>query len=52
MSQDIFQMQMDDIVMQCPGVLVIHDNVFIYRKDDNNHDANLVNLINVPKRKA
>ena len=25
MSQDIFQMRMDDIVAQCPGVLAIHD---------------------------
>ena len=34
MSQDIFQMRMDDIVAQCPGVLAIHDDVFIYSKDD------------------
>ena len=30
MSQDIFQMRMDDIVAQCPGVLAIHNDVFIY----------------------
>ena len=29
MSQDIFQMRMDDIAAQCPGALAIHDNVFI-----------------------
>ena len=34
MSQDIFQMRMDDIVAQCPGVLAIHDDVFIYGKNN------------------
>ena len=52
MSQDIFQMWMDDIVAQCPGVLTIHDNVFIYGKDDNDHDANLVNLFNVAEKEG
>ena len=44
MSQDIFQMWMDDIVAQCPGILTIHDDIFIYGKDDKDHDANLVNF--------
>ena len=52
MSQDIFQMRMDDIVAQCPGVLAIHDDVFIYGKDDNDHDANLVNLFNVAQKEG
>ena len=52
MSQDIFQMQMDDIVAQCPGVLAIHDDVFIYGKDDSNHNANLVNLFNVAQKEG
>ena len=34
MLQDFFQMRMDNIVAQCPGVLAIHDDVFIYGKDD------------------
>ena len=50
MSQDIFQMQMDDIVMQCPGVLAIHDDIFIYGKDGKEHDANLINLFNVTQK--
>ena len=45
-------MQMDDIVAQCPGIFEIHDDIFIYSKDDKNHDANLINLFNVAKRKA
>ena len=47
MSQDIFQMRMDDIVAQCPRVLAIHDNIFIYGKDDRDHDTNIINLFNV-----
>ena len=52
MSQDIFQMRMDGIVAQCPGVLAIHDDVFIYGKDDKDHDANLVNLFNVAQKEG
>ena len=52
MSQDIFQMWMDDIVAQCPGVLAIHDNIFIYGKDDKDHDANLINLFNVVQKEG
>ena len=50
MSQDIFQMRMDDIVAQCPGVLAIHDNVFIYGKDDRDHDTNIINLFNMAQK--
>ena len=50
MAQDIFQMRMDDIVAQWPGVLAIHDDVFIYRKDDKDHDANIINLFNVAQK--
>ena len=30
MSQDMFQIHMDRILEQCPGVIGIHDNVIIY----------------------
>ena len=50
MSQDIFQMRMDDIVAQCPGVLAIHNDVFIYGKDDRDHDTNIINLFNVAQK--
>ena len=49
-SQDIFWMRMDDIIVQCPGILAIHDDVFIYGKDDSDHDTNLVNLFNVAQK--
>ena len=52
MSQDIFQMRMDDIVAQCLGVLAIHDDVFIYGKDDKDHDANIINLFSVDQKEG
>ena len=50
MSQDIFQIRMNDIVTQCPGVLAIHDNVFLYGKDDKDHNANIINLFNIAQK--
>ena len=52
MSQDIFQMRMDDIVAQYPRVLAIHDDVFIYEKDDRDHDANIINLFNIAQKEG
>ena len=52
MSQDIFQMRMDDIVAQCPSVLAIHDDVFIYGKNNRDHDANIINLFNVAQKEG
>ena len=40
MSQDVFQIQMDRILEQCPGVIGIHDNVIIYGYTREDHDAN------------
>ena len=51
MSQDIFQMRMDDIVAQCLGILAIHD-VFIYGKDDRDHDGNIINLFNIAQKEG
>ena len=52
MSQDIFQMRMDDIVAQCPGVLAIHDDVFIYGNDDKDHNTNIINLFNMAQKEG
>ena len=52
MTQDIFQMRMDDIVAQCPSILAIHNDVFIYRKNDRDHDANIINLFNVAQKEG
>ena len=47
MSQDVFQIQMDCILEQCPRVIGIHDDVIIYGYTREDHDANLINFLNV-----
>ena len=47
MSQDVFQMKMDHIMERCPGVISIHDDIVVYGVSEEDHDANLVNLLNV-----
>ena len=47
MSQDMFQMWMDQILEKCPGVIGIHDNIVIYGKTREDHETNLVNFLNV-----
>ena len=47
MSQDIFQLWMDAILEQCPCVIGIHDDIVIFRTINEDHDANLMNLMNV-----
>ena len=46
MSQDVFQMKMD-LMERCPGVISIHDDIVVYGVSDEDHDANLINLLNV-----
>ena len=52
MSQDVFQLQMDAILKQCPGVIGIHDNMVIFGVDQEDHDANLINLLNVCQKEG
>ena len=52
MSQDVFHMWMDAILEQCPGVIGIHDEMVIYRVDQEDHDANLINLLNVCQKEG
>ena len=47
MSQDVFQIQMDWILEQCPGTIDIHDDVIIYGYTREDHDTNLINFLNV-----
>ena len=47
MSQDVFQIQMDHILEQCPRVIGIHNDVIIYRYTREDHDTNLINFLNV-----
>ena len=52
MSQDVFQLRMDAILEQCPGVIGIHDDMVIFGKDQEDPDANLINLLNVCQKKG
>ena len=52
MSQDVFQLRMDAILKQCPGVIGIHDNIVIFGVDQEDHDANLINLLNVCQKEG
>ena len=47
MSQDVFQIQMDRILEQCPGVIGIHNDVIIYGYTREDHDSNLINFLSV-----
>ena len=52
MSQDMFQLRMDAILEQCPGVIEIHDDMVIFGVDQEDHDANLINLLNVCQKEG
>ena len=45
MSQDVFQIKMDLIMERCPGVISIHDDIVVYGVSNEDHDANLINLL-------
>ena len=40
-------MKMDLIMERCPGVISIHDDIVVYGVSYEDHDANLINLLNV-----
>ena len=52
MSQDVFQLWMDAILEQCPGVIGIHNDMVIFGVDQQDHDANLINLLNVCQKEG
>ena len=52
MSQDVFQLQMDAILEQCPGVIGIHDDMVIFGVDQEDYDANLINLLNICQKEG
>ena len=37
---------------QCPGVIGIHDDMVIFGVDQEDHDANLINLLNVCQKEG
>ena len=52
MRQDMFQLCMDAILEQCPGVIGIHDDLVIFGVDQEDHDANLINLLNICQKEG
>ena len=52
MSQDVFQLWMDAILEQCPGVIGIHNDMVIFGVDQLDHDANLINLLNICQKEG
>ena len=46
------QLQMDAILKQCPGVIGIHDDMVIFGVDQQDHDTNLINLLNVCQKEG
>ena len=52
MSQDVFQLWMDAILEQCPGVIGIHNDMMIFGVDQEDHDANLINLLNICQKEG
>ena len=52
MSQDVFQLWMDAILKQCPGVIGIHDDMVIFGVDQQDHDANFINLLNICQKEG
>ena len=45
MSQDVFQMRMDQITNRLPGIIAIHNDICVYGKDTTEHDNNLLKLM-------
>ena len=52
MSQDVFQLRMDAILEECPGVIGIHYDMVIFGVDQQDHDTNLINLLNVCQKEG
>ena len=49
MSRDVFQLWMDAILEQCPG---IHNDMVIFGVDQKDHDTNLINLLNICQKEG
>ena len=49
MSQDIFQMQMDQATDHLPGIIAIHDYICIYSHTPKEHDWHLLQLMQTAK---
>ena len=52
MSQDVFQMHMDQIADRLPGIIAIHDNICVYGKTQNNMTNTYYNLWKLQENKV
>ena len=50
MSQDVFQQKMAQIPESCPGCKGIADDVAVFRRDAEEHNKNLHNLMQVAQQ--
>ena len=50
MSQDVFQMPMDQITNRHPGIIAIHGDICVYGKDTTEH-CNIVKLAQLPRNR-
>ena len=50
MSQDVFQMRMDEITERLPGVIAIQDDICIYGKTQESYDKNLLELLTTAQK--
>ena len=50
-AQDVFQQKLDAIFLSVPGVTGIADDMIIYGKTDCEHDGNLLNFLEVCRKK-
>ena len=50
MSQDIFQMRMDNVTERLVGITSIHDDICIFSKIQQEHDENLLQLKKVAQQ--
>ncbi|GFR77527.1 Pol polyprotein [Elysia marginata] len=51
-SHDIFQKKMGQILERCPGTLGISDDVCVFGRTEEEHDKNLLNLMEVSRTKG
>ena len=49
-AQDVFQRKLNGIFLDIPGVTGIADDMIIYGRDDQEHDGNLLNLLEVCRK--
>ena len=49
-AQDVFQRKLDAIFLSIPGVTGIADDIIIYGRNDQEHDENLVNFLEVCRK--